>query len=298
MVVMADTRVRGLLEAFLVTFLWSSSYVLTKLGLQDTPPLLLIALRYVLASLVLLPIALARGAHRELDRDDFMNLALLGVTGYAVAQGLQCFGLFYLPAVTVTFILNFTPIMVLTLNALIEGHRPTTPQIGGALMVLVGAYTFFGGRIEASDLFGVFITLLSGLGWAVYLVMGRRIFSNRSITPLAFSAFAMASGTIFIAGSAALFEGLSPISGRSSAIILWLGIVNTAAAFFIWNHALTMIGAYEISILQNTMLIQIAVLSWLFLGEALTIVKMLGMSIVFMGVLIVQLSSFRGEGRN
>jgi drug/metabolite transporter (DMT)-like permease len=295
---MEDGRVRGVLEALLVTFLWSSSYVLTKIGLQDTPPLLLVALRYVLASVVLLSVVFARGAHRGLSRGDFVKLAFLGVSGYAVAQGLQCLGLFYLPAVTVTFILNLTPVMVLAFNAVTTGLRPTPAQLFGMLMIVVGAYIFFGGRVEAWNLLGVSITLLSGLGWAVYLVAGRRFFAESKITPLAMSAFAMASGTVLIAGSAAFFEGLRPVSPQSLAIILWLGVVNTAAAFFIWNHALAKVGAFEISILQNTMLIQIAVLSWMFLGETLTPAKMLGMSLVFTGVLIVQLLSLRGGGRS
>lgn len=295
---MSDARVRGVLEALLVTFLWSSSYVLTKIGLQDTSPLLLVASRYVLASVVLLSAAFARGAHRELDRDSALKLVLLGVSGYAVAQGLQCLGLFYLPAVTVTFILNLTPIMVLAFNAATAGDRPTLPQLGAVLMVVAGAYIYFGGRVEAGSVLGVAITLLSGLGWAVYLVAGRRFFADRSISPLAMSAFAMASGTVLIAGSAAVFEGLRPVSPQSLAIIIWLGVVNTAAAFFIWNHALAKVGAFEISILQNTMLIQIAVLSWLFLGESLTPTKILGMGLVFTGVLVVQLSSLRGGGRS
>jgi len=78
--------------------------------------------------------------------------------------------------------------------------------------------------------------------------------------------------------------------------VLWLGVVNTAAAFFLWNHALQRVDAFEISILQNTMLIQIAVLSAIFLGETLTAAKLLGMAAVFVGVIIVQLSGFRGAG--
>jgi drug/metabolite transporter (DMT)-like permease len=47
--------------------------------------------------------------------------------------------------------------------------------------------------------------------------------------------------------------------------------------------------AFETSILQNTMLIQIAVLSWVFLGEQFTTMKLVAMALVFCGVLIVQL---------
>jgi len=68
-----------------------------------------------------------------------------------------------------------------------------------------------------------------------------------------------------------------------------LGVVNTALAFFLWNHALQRLEAFEISVLQNTMLVQIAVLSWMFLGEQLTVAKLIPMALVFIGALVVQL---------
>ena len=295
---MADDRLRGVLEALLVSFLWSSSYVLTKIGLRDTSPLLLVALRYLVASLVLVPVALARGAHRGLDRGTLAELALLGLAGYAVAQGLQCVGLYLLPAVTVTFILNFTPVIVLLINVAAFRRSPSPRQVLGSLVVLAGAYVFLGGDVWLGSPTGVLVTLASGAGWAVYLVAVGRLFARKPVEPLALSAFAMASGTVVIAGSAAALEGFAPITAQSAAIILWLGVVNTAAAFFLWNHALARVDAFEVSMIQNTMLIQIAVLSWLFLGETLTAAKAAGMALVLAGVLMVQTAPLRGGGRN
>jgi drug/metabolite transporter (DMT)-like permease len=68
---------------------------------------------------------------------------------------------------------------------------------------------------------------------------------------------------------------------------------NTALAFFLWNHALQKLEAFEISILQNTMLVQISLLSWVFLGEPLTPRKGLSMLLVFAGVLLVQLKKLK-----
>ena len=78
-------------------------------------------------------------------------------------------------------------------------------------------------------------------------------------------------------------------------IIVWLGVVNTAVAFFLWNHALETLDAFELSILQNTMLIQITILSMIFLGERLAPVKYIYMALVFIGVYVVQT---RGGDRN
>ncbi len=98
-------RLFAVLEALLVTFLWSSSYVLVKVGLQEIGPLTLVAYRYTVASLVLLPLALWRGHGALLrERGVLLKLGLLGFLGYTVAQGLQVLGLFLLPAVSVTFL--------------------------------------------------------------------------------------------------------------------------------------------------------------------------------------------------
>ena len=106
MVNSVSPRLRATLEALLVTFLWSSSYVLTKFGLTDIEPLTLAGLRYLVASVVLIPIALRSGEHRKISADAWWKLAVLGILGYTVAQGLQCVGLSYLPAVTVTLIVT------------------------------------------------------------------------------------------------------------------------------------------------------------------------------------------------
>ncbi len=295
---MAQGRLGALLEALLVTFLWSTSYILTKIGLTEISPLVLVSLRYVVASLILVPAAVLRGEHRALDGRAALKLVFLGITGYSVAQGLQCVGLYHLPAVTVTFILNFTPVIVLTLGLVFLKTTPTPRQVAGIALVIAGAYIYFGGGVSASSLTGVIVTFVSGLGWAAYLVASRAFFKPGEIGPLGLSAFAMGVGTVFIAGSAWVYEGFTALSLGGWGIVLWLGVVNTAAAFFLWNHALQRVEAFEISILQNTMLIQIAILSVIFLGEKLTASKMLGTAAVFVGVLIVQLSSLRGAGRS
>ena len=283
-------RLFVLLEAFFVTFLWSSSYVLVKIGLTQLSPLLLVSLRYIVASLILLLLVFLRSEFNLIkDKRTLLKLSFLGFLGYTIAQGLQCVGLFYLPAVSVTFILNFTPIIVLVLGVLLLREYPTIHQLAGIVMVMVGAFLFFNDPLANSNLMGVFITLLSGVGWATYLVFSRLLFIKGKVKPLELTAFSMGLGTLFMTMGAYSFEKFPVITLSSWAIIFWLGLVNTALAFFMWNHALQKLEAFEISILQNTMLIQITILSWMFLGESLTYMKLLSMTLVFIGVLVVQL---------
>jgi drug/metabolite transporter (DMT)-like permease len=282
----------ALLEAFLVTFLWSSSYIIVKFVLTQLSPLTLVSLRYITASAVLIPLAFLRGEKRLLsNKKNFLKFAFLGFSGYTIAQGLQCLGLFYLPAVSVTFILNFTPVIVMFLGVLFLGERPSPPQLGGLGLVLLGATFFFNAPVFADGLAGVLITLISGLGWAIYLVSSRFLFVRDKASPLGLTAFSMGFGTLLITVITQFFEGFSSVSSSSLIAIVWLGVANTALAFFLWNHALRRLRVFEISILQNTMLVQIALLSWIFLGEQLTIVKLVSISLVFVGVMIIQLKS-------
>jgi drug/metabolite transporter (DMT)-like permease len=283
-------RLFVLLEAFFVTFLWSSSYVLVKIGLIQLSPLTLVSLRYIVASLILIFLAFLRGELNLLkDKNILVKLFFLGFLGYTIAQGLQCVGLFYLPAVSVTFILNFTPIIVLVLGVIFLREYPTVHQLAGMVMVMVGAFLFFNDPLANSSIIGVFITLLSGFGWAAYLVFSKLLFIKDKVKPLELTAFSMSFGTLFMTIEAYSFERFPVISLSGWGIIIWLGVVNTAIAFLMWNHALQKLEAFEISILQNTMLIQITLLSWLFLGENLTYMKLVSMALVFIGVLIVQL---------
>ena len=87
---------RAALQALFVTLLWSTSWVLIKLGLDDIPALTFAGLRYVLAFLCLLPLAWRSGqlgALRRLPRADGRRLAVLGLLYYTVTQGAQFLGL-------------------------------------------------------------------------------------------------------------------------------------------------------------------------------------------------------------
>ena len=64
-------------------------------------------------------------------------------------------------------------------------------------------------------------------------------------------------------------------------------MVNTALAFTLWNSSLRILSATESSIINNTMLVQIAVLAWLFLGERLSWGDVVGLILAAIGALLV-----------
>jgi drug/metabolite transporter (DMT)-like permease len=115
---------------------------------------------------------------------------------------------------------------------------------------------------------------------------------NRQATspPLVVTVVSMGIGAILLLAIGLAVQGLPPISPSGWAIVFWLAVINTALAFTLWNTTLRVLSAMESSIINNTMLLQIAVLAWLFLGERLSLRNVAGLLLVATGVFIVQLA--------
>jgi drug/metabolite transporter (DMT)-like permease len=96
------SHLAAVLQAVFVAFLWSTSWVLIKIGLWDSIPALSFAgLRYIVAFGCLLLVALRPSrlaGLRRLSRRTWLQLIALGVLFYAATQGAQYVGLALLPA--------------------------------------------------------------------------------------------------------------------------------------------------------------------------------------------------------
>lgn len=280
-------------QSLLVTFLWSTSYVLVKIGLVDIPPITFAGLRYSLAFLVLLPFFFRQGQSaslRRLTKRDWLRLAALGMLFYAITQGTNFVGLFYLPTVTVSLLLSFSPVVVALLGILILKEQPRWRQWMGIGLCLIGAFLYFYPLVMPSgQAIGVAIVILGVLANAFSSILGREINRAGNISPLSVTVVSMGIGALVLLASGLAFQGLPQLSLTNWGIILWLAVVNTAFAFTLWNHTLRTLSAMESTVINNTMLIQIAILAWLFLGESLSGQKIVGMIVAALGALLVQL---------
>jgi drug/metabolite transporter (DMT)-like permease len=272
-----------------------------KRALTEIPPLYLVTLRYALAFALLTGIGAMQARVREEGaRPPAGSLKLLlvaGVCGYTMAQGLQIVGLFYLPAITTSFLLSFTPAFVLALGWLALRERASMVQLLGLGVALVGAYVFFYGRVQPQgELLGVAVVLLSGAGWAIYLVVVRELQQSYAFDSLRLTVITMGIGVIGMAILSAAFSEYAPLTVEGVVIIVWLAAANTALAFLLWNRALSVLPAFELAMLQNAMLFEIALFAWAILGEAVTPLMALGMVFALAGILLVQLRTFSRRG--
>lgn len=297
-----NPRTKAILQALLVTLLWSSSVILIKIGLQDIPAIMFAALRYGIAFLILLPFVLRSAAARRqaasLDRRAWLLLSLLGIVFYTFTQGAQFLSLVYLPAVTQSLLLNFTVVITALLGIAFLSEKPRPAQWLGMGIFLLGVLVYFYPLdLPQGILIGIAFGAVQVIANALSSILGRYVNRDSRFLPLVVTTVSMGAGALGLLIAGLLFEPMPVLAVREWAIIIWLAAINTAFAFTLWNNSLQVLSAVESSTINNTMLIQIAALAWIFLGETISGRQLTGLAIAFAGVLMVQIRRSRRSAK-
>ena len=292
---MNTTPIKVILQAILVTILWSSSWILIKVGLKNNIPAISFAgLRYGLAWFCLMPFILIKPEHRstikQLSKPDWFKLATLGLIFYTFTQGSQFLGLVYLPAAMLNLLLNLTPVIVGFLGIVFLKTHPTPVQWTGICLATIGVGLYFLPiSLPRTQIIGVLIGIAGVLSNAFSALLGRAINRQQTLSPLIVTFISMGIGSVLLLGIGTITQGFGSMRIQDFAIIVWLAVINTAFAFTLWNYTLRTLTAVESSVINSLMMPQIAILAFVFLGERMTTKEIWGLVLVGIGVLIVQI---------
>lgn len=291
----STTSIKVILQAILVTILWSSSWILIKIGLKNNIPAISFAgLRYGLAWLCLMPFVLCKPDHRsiikKLSRSDWLKLSTLGLIFYTFTQGSQFLGLVYLPAAMLNLLLNLTSVIVGFLGIVFLKDHPAPVQWFGIILATIGVGLYFLPiSLPHSQIIGVLIGIVAVLSNAFSALLGREINRQQTLPPLIVTFISMGIGSVLLISIGTITQGFGSIGIQDLAIIVWLAVINTAFAFTLWNHTLRTLTAVESSVINSLMMPQIAILAFVFLGERMSAKEIWGLVLVAIGVLIVQI---------
>ena len=145
-------------------------------------------------------------------------------------------------------------------------------------LVGVGVY-LYPVSLPKGELIGLVVAGIGVLANALSSILGRHVDRSGDLEPMTITVVSMGIGATVLLGGGVLTQGFPRLTPVHWGIILWLAVVNSAVAFTLWNHTLRTLSAMESSIINNTMLFQIAVLAWAFLDEPLTWREMVGMAV-------------------
>jgi len=276
-------------ESLLATAIWASSFVFVKIILADMGPLTIAGFRYFLAFLILFPFLVRKeGVRTSISKGLWLRLFLIGISAYTIGNGALFWGLKYLPATTVSFLMSLSPLIILFGGAVWLKEIPTRWQVLGVIVSLLGSGMFFSSGLQPGQSVGITIILIGLIGFMFFGVLGREIAKEKQLDTLTLTTIPLGIGGGFLLLIAFLMEGMPQLTTESILIVIWLGVVNTALAYVLYNHALQRLTALEMNMMLNLTPLGTALLAWWLLEERLGLVEITGMIVMIIGVLLVQ----------
>ncbi len=281
----------------LITVAWASSLILAKIAfLEGLTPIIFVALRYTIACPFLI-VAVYMSRRRSRLRGDIRSnwriILLAGLTGPFLSQVLQYIGLSMTTASETILLLNMSPVFAVLMAAPVLKEKITSEKIGGLFLAAIGAGLIVLGSTPLNDAFdplhllGNAIVIVSTFLFAVNGIAGKM--AVKSVDAVSLTLYSTLFAVPFIWLSATFTEDITVILQLSMsvwAIILWVGVVNTALAFILYYNAMNHIEASRIQIALNLITVWGVLMAFLVLDEPLFALQLVGGALTIIGVII------------
>ncbi|AIY73674.1 EamA/RhaT family transporter [Bacillus anthracis] len=259
----------------LAASIWGGMYVVSKYVLDFIPPLTLVWLRFIIAFVVLYMILKITETKQKktvtIRKKDWLLFAWIGFIGYFISITCQFIGTKLSDAHTGSLVTSATPAFMVIFAAIILKEKLTARRMLSTIIATIGVIIVIGWDIEIGSYFiGTIILVGAAITWAllsIYVKIASAQFSSLVITTYAifFSLFFITPFMIWEFQS-------NPIEHMNLYVvlgILYLGIVSTAGAFFLWNKGLELMDASIGSLFFFFQPIVGSLLGWFLLNETL-----------------------------
>jgi drug/metabolite transporter (DMT)-like permease len=230
----------------------------------------------------------------RIDSSTGRTMTALGVLLYAVVPALIFLGLNLIEAVSFNFIFQAGIPLVLAFTAGAILHEPTSKwEFVGVATVVAGIYVFFPVAPKGSEAAGLLLAAGAATGIGVSNLLQRQLMRSGVVRSIDATLIPMAVGSLALLAVALVVESFPALGAKSIALLLMLGVVNTAFAFTLWHKAMKTLKALHAGVIATSQLVEVAVLAWLFLDEDLTSNRIIGSAVVIVGIVVVHVSKAR-----
>ncbi len=279
----------GVLAGLTAASIWGGMYVVSKVVLDVIPPFTLLTLRLLLGMLVLALVLFWRRGIR-LNSGTFRDIFLTGFVGYGVSIGFQFVGTKLSTAANGALLTSATPAFVLFFAFWLLGEAITLRRVAALVLASVGVVIVLDPRtasLSSSLFLGNLSLIAAGITWALYSVLVRKV--TREADVLTTSLIAFAGGlplTLPLSLWELLTQGVGPITWGVIGGILFLGIISTALAMYLWNTAFALLPAGLASLTFFAQPLAGTLLSVVFLDERITLSFVVGGLLIVLGLFL------------
>ena len=271
---------------------WAGSFVVAKFAMASVTPFALVASRFLLGALCILPFFL-RSTRQQ--RAGTLGPGILAGLVLAVPYFLQMYGVRETTASMGGFVTGLIVLLVAVGGALFFGSRIGPRTIVGLVLGLSGIVTLcLTGEsdpdgVQINTLRGILLQVGSAVGFAAHILLlsyygGRLATAPFTFWQLAFTGALATLGTIFVSGIPATEQPVAWTTGLLLAIA-YLGVLATGIAIWVQARVQPKIKPTHVALLFALQPLFAAIFGWLFQGDRLDAIQWLGGTLIITGVI-------------
>lgn len=270
--------------------------VLTLLAYEHgARPLPILAWRFAIAAAVMAGyLALVRPSALRIGSGDLGRFALLSVTGYGAASLCFFFALQHTSASVVAVLLYTYPALIAAVEAVVARRWPSRATVAAIVLTFAGCALVVG-VLEQDlrvDAVGVILALGAGVAYALFTMLSDRLVPGRSRIVVMTYMFGI-SAVVMTSIALVFGESLSPVGWQPSLWLLLLAIVAvpTILAVVLYMGGIRRLGPSRAALASSTEPVFTILLSWIVLGERLTVLQTIGAVLVVGGIVLAERSA-------
>ena len=275
----------------LLGLIWGSTWLFIKLGLEDLPPLTFAGIRFLVASIPLLLLLLARRRFMPRRPRDWGIMVATGIATFSICYGLVFWGENHIPVGLTSVLYTTQPLFGLFLaHVLLRDEPITMRRLGGVLLGIGGVVLLFSHQLSAKDplaLAGMCAILASALAAAVAAVVIKRW--GTTIDPIWLACVQMVAGFIPLLVLGVALEGnpfrfhWTPMAWTA---LLYLSLIGSALPFVLYYWLLQRMEATRVQLIALACPIVAVFLGWIVLHETQSWRTALGATGVLAGLAV------------
>ena len=273
-----------ILLTVLTTFLMGSSFAVGKLGLAHASPLLLVALRFIIAGIVMAILVRVLKRPHPLNKINWAKMLMIGAFQTAGVMGCIFMSLRTITA-SESSILTFTnPLLVIIFGTMFLKKRYRFYQWIVVFLGITGVIITLGAQLEFR--IGIIYGIVSAVSWAIATLLVNQWGIHFDTWVL--TAYQMLFGGILLLLCSLLLEvPVFTINAESVVILLWLAIMSSIVQFAVWYYLLQNSDPGKTSAYLFLAPFFGVLTGWLLLNEPLNPSIIIGGAFIFTGIFLV-----------
>ena len=288
----ARTKVAAIVAFVALCLIWSSTWLAIKFGLRDLPPISFVAIRFVIAVVVLLAISIGRVRLIPSGRGDFKLLAWTGVLMFCLNYALLFWAELYVSSGLSAVLQGTIPIFGMVFaHFIIPSEALRGARIAGALVALAGVAVICSRLLDFGGVLAFWggVAIVLGAAGAALSNVYLKAHAIR-LAPAMIAAWQMIFGLVPLIVAGLWLEG-SPLrfhwTGRATFCLFYLAIPGSALAFLLLYWLLPRMSVTNLQTISFITPPGAVLFGWLLGGESFSLWSLMGGALVLIGVWLI-----------